>query len=165
MFQFGFSLHALMLLLATPIMLSLAIIDLKTMRLPLRLQHILLSIVVIDVLLQAYHAQSYNFAVSHLLGGALYWGIASILALVMSKALRKNALGGGDIRLFFIAGLWLGPVMLPDFMIISGLLGVLFAILMRRGPESAPFAFGPALLAALYVLLLLNGSIFLKFAV
>ncbi len=66
----------------------------------------------------------------------------------------KDALGLGDVKFVAVVGLWLGAASLPNFMVLSGVLGGVFGILWRRAGGAEAFPFGPALAAALYLCLL-----------
>lgn len=89
----------------------------------------------------------------------LYGGGAWLIGFVMTKFLGKAALGFGDVKFFAVAGLWLGWENLAVFCILSGAFGLVFALFWQhiRGEERFPF--GPALIAAFYILLLLPGSL------
>jgi prepilin signal peptidase PulO-like enzyme (type II secretory pathway) len=55
-----------------------------------------------------------------------------------------------------LAGLWLGFYFMPVFFICAGLLGILWGIVWRVFVGQSRFPFGPALIVALYICLLLN---------
>jgi leader peptidase (prepilin peptidase)/N-methyltransferase len=89
-------------------------------------------------------------------------GLGALLGLVIGVALRygfhllrgRHGLGLGDVKLFAVAGLWLGPLALLWFFIIGGALGALFGTLWRWRGGSAEFPFGPALCLSLFGLVL-----------
>ena len=83
-----------------------------------------------------------------LLSAALYGGGTLALSLVMDRVLRKDSLGGGDIKLFAVMGLYLGPIASLFALILACVLGLLFAWATRRG-AGTPFPFGPAIAAAI----------------
>ena len=71
-----------------------------------------------------------------LLGGGLF-----IISLVFDRVTGKEGLGGGDIKLFFAAGLYLGALRGLLCVIVSCLIGLLF-VLARRNQK---IPFGPAI--------------------
>ncbi|MCB1563729.1 MAG: prepilin peptidase [Alphaproteobacteria bacterium] len=89
----------------------------------------------------------------------LYGATAWLMGFVMTKFLGKAALGFGDVKFFAVSGLWLGWESLGVFCALSGFLGLVFALLWRRFKNEQYFPFGPALIAAFYILLLLPGSL------
>lgn len=74
------------------------------------------------------------------------------------RRLRGYAgIGGGDVRLFAVAGAWVGLAALPGVLFLSGIFGLLAAaFLVHRGwvawGDRIPFV--PALSAALWVVFL-----------
>jgi len=83
--------------------------------------------------------------------GLLAWGLGAIV----SKVLKKDALGFGDVKFFVVVGLWLGVMKLAYFAVLSGFLGVLFGLIWQKAGKGEVFPFGPALIMALFVLLFL----------
>ena len=66
-------------------------------------------------------------------------------------------MGGGDVRLFAVAGAWVGPASLPGVLLLSGIFGlVAAAALVRSGwlgwSDRIPFV--PALAAAIWIIFL-----------
>ena len=84
-----------------------------------------------------------------LLAGLIFGGGLLGLSLLMDRILKRDSLGGGDIKLFAVLGLYLGIVGTLFMTVLACLLGLLFAVLRRgRGGGSEPFPFGPAIAAA-----------------
>ncbi len=82
-------------------------------------------------------------------------GLGLFLGLLLHHGYRwlrkKEGLGLGDVKFFAVAGAWLGLVSFVPFLFLSGILGILTALLWRvlnRGPV---FPFGPALALALMI--------------
>lgn len=91
----------------------------------------------------------------HLLTGLAVSGGVYLLALLLSKVLKKESLGFGDVKLFAVMGLYLG--LLPSLfaLIISCVLGLLFN-LPRQRRSGEPFPYGPWIAAGLCVMLFLG---------
>ena len=85
-----------------------------------------------------------------------YVGLAAF-AVVVSFAIKKEAMGMGDFKLFAALGAWLGWQALPFTLFLAALLGLLFAAahrLLRGRGRGRRFAFGPCLALAGAVFLL-----------
>ena len=73
------------------------------------------------------------------------------LSLLFDRLTGKESLGGGDIKLFFMTGLYLNSVWeLLFYLILSCLLGLGLAALRK----SQRLPFGPAIAAACFVMIL-----------
>lgn len=89
----------------------------------------------------------------HVLSGLVYGAALLGVSLVLDKVLGRDSLGGGDIKLFAVVGLYLGFVGTLFAVILACAMGLLLVALRRaaRG-ESVPF--GPAIALATAVMLL-----------
>lgn len=158
---FGLSYELLFIIAASPFLFSLFFIDLKHMILPNQLVFILL---VIGVMRLFYFSavgvftQVEDLVIPYILGACLYavlpWGIG----WGMTKILKKESLGFGDVKFFFVSGIWLGLGALPYFMMLSGGLAVFYALALKMLNKGEQFPFGPALIASFYFLILFQGS-------
>ncbi len=74
----------------------------------------------------------------------------------MDFVLNKESLGGGDIKLFALLGLYFGFVETLFLIFLSCVTGLVFAVIYntRRGEGDGAFPFGPAIAAAAYVMLI-----------
>jgi leader peptidase (prepilin peptidase)/N-methyltransferase len=64
-----------------------------------------------------------------------------LLSLLMDRVLGKESLGGGDIKLFFMVSLYLGPMVGLLNLVLACLLGLVFTALRRANR----IPFGPAI--------------------
>lgn len=109
----------------------------------------------------AFHALPDNRADALLsagMGAVAGFGIAWLLRTVFQRLKGREALGFGDVKFFAVAGLWTGIDGLADFMMISGLAGIVFAAGWRLRGGDVVFPFGPALAAGLFGVMLLRAS-------
>ena len=90
-----------------------------------------------------------------ILAALLFGGGLLVISLVMDHLLGRDSLGGGDIKLFAVVGLYLG-ILGPLFtLMLSCILGLLFHLLSRAGEEEEKaFPFGPAIAVAAGAMLL-----------
>ncbi|MEO9223830.1 MAG: A24 family peptidase [Acidimicrobiales bacterium] len=123
--------------------LVLAIVDLRTYRLPDRLTFPMLygsGALVVVLSLVRHDAVRILYAAG---GSLLFFGFLGAMALISPKGM-----GWGDVKLGRLLGLWLGwlsPLLVVYALLIAGLVGVavgVVALVARRG-RSAPYPFGP----------------------
>ena len=103
------------------------------------------------------------------LTAALIGGFAVALALllvvlVMEKVLGREAMGGGDIKLIFMLGLFLGWQKNILCVLIACLLGIVTAVLTQKQREQNSedqriFPWGPSLAIAAYLTLLFGDAL------
>ena len=87
-------------------------------------------------------------AVAALVGGGIFWTLA---------LLTDGGIGGGDIKLVAVLGLWLGTAKLLDVVLISCIIGgisALILILTKQKDRKDFFAYGPYFsLSTIFILL------------
>lgn len=97
-------------------------------------------------------------AARQLLAALVFGGGMLGLSLLMDRILKKETLGGGDVKLFAVMGLYLGLIGSLFALLFSCVLGLLFARLLRRG-AGQPFPFGPAIAVSAAAMLLFGGGL------
>ena len=90
---------------------------------------------------------------SSVLAGVGCGGAMLLISLWLDKLLKKESLGGGDVKLFAVVGLYLGPVGVLFTVLLSCAAGLLFASARRRGGGQA-IPFGPSISLAAAAMLL-----------
>lgn len=84
-------------------------------------------------------------------GGVIGFGLPYIVTYLFYKIRGVIGLGGGDIKLFGILGLLLGPIGIVQNMFFSCALGSVIGILLiltKRMGKDKPMAFGPYIIVA-----------------
>lgn len=89
-----------------------------------------------------------------LIGGLAIGGGMLFLSLLFDHLLGKESMGGGDIKLFFMTSLYLGLLQGLFSLILSCIVGLVIAAVMRR--KRVPF--GPAISLAAFLSLLCGES-------
>ncbi|MDO4502439.1 MAG: prepilin peptidase [Coriobacteriia bacterium] len=90
-----------------------------------------------------------------LVGGVCMGGGILAFSLLFDKITGKQSLGGGDVKLLFVVGLFLGlPLSLLN-LIVSCVLGLVLAFGLKAKGKAFPF--GPAIAAATVLTLLFGG--------
>ena len=92
----------------------------------------------------------FSFNVKGILAGVTIAGSILILSMIMDRVLKKESMGGGDIKLFFVVGLYLGFYGSLFNLILACVLGLLLVVILKK--DRIPF--GPAIALATYVSLL-----------
>lgn len=144
----GPSLEAAFLMAALPLLAALALVDLRAYLLPdaLTLPLGLLGI-------------AHSPDAEHLAAAALYAALPWAVGWAMSRVLKRDALGLGDVKFCAAAGAWLGLSTLPAFFVGAGVAGLALGLAWRAAGRGEAFPFGPALIAATAVLLLFPVSL------
>ena len=93
-----------------------------------------------------------------LIAGAAFGIGILLLALLMDKLLKKNTLGGGDIKLIAACGLYLGVMKSLFMLVIACIVGLGMSIVLKKDSEMH-FAFGPAIAIATAFMLLAGGPL------
>ncbi|MBR4150364.1 MAG: prepilin peptidase [Firmicutes bacterium] len=85
-------------------------------------------------------------AATHLLAGLVFGGALLGLSLIMDKMLGRDSLGGGDIKLFAVAGLYPGFIGTLFTVIIACAVGLLAAVVLNgKNIKGKAFPFGPSI--------------------
>lgn len=160
-FIYGFTIELAFILLAIPFLMALFVIDLYHMILPNQLNLILGTLGltrVIYFISQDQHFNESSIALNYIGGAFLFALVPLVIKVLYEKFKQKNAMGMGDIKFFFVAGLWLGAAVLPQYMIMSGVLAIILGVFWQIIFDQKRFPFGPALVMSFYVMLLFQGS-------
>ena len=92
------------------------------------------------------------------LGALAVPGALLLLSLLLDRALGRESLGGGDIKLLFVLGLYMTWAEMLFLLLCACVLGLAWAL--RPGADrSAPLAFGPFLAAAWALTALFGGGV------
>lgn len=185
--QFAIGIQTLTYMLLLCVLLGLSLVDLETLTIPngfiiAGLTLWAVSVWFMQVPLWGFTVGSmltlyFGFGflpvfIDGLIGAVVIGGGILLLSLVFDKVTGRRSLGGGDIKLLFMVGLFLGLFSGLFNLLLSCIVGLLFSVLWRMsgGAETAgssqkndtrkdpkPFPFGPSIAAAT-VLTLFIGS-------
>jgi leader peptidase (prepilin peptidase)/N-methyltransferase len=89
-----------------------------------------------------------------LLSAVIFGGGLLGISLIMDKVLGRDSLGGGDIKLFAVVGLYLGIIGTLFTLLAACVLGLLMNAIIKRRDEDRAFPFGPAIAASAALMLL-----------
>jgi leader peptidase (prepilin peptidase)/N-methyltransferase len=141
--------------LLAPVLVSIIDIDLRYKIIPDSLNLAIFLIGVATLGINAVMAaQPVDFIMAQgapALGGAVVYGLCSLLLRQTAQAiLKREPMGLGDIKFFAAAGFWLGlnPNAAATLMFISGLTGIILALVWKKRTGEAEVPFGPSLIIA-----------------
>lgn len=156
--RFGISLEGLLALVFVTLLIPISVIDAQHYIIPnvLILTGLIFGFVIVSAI--AYQRADIWYLLTRLIG-AVGGGVALwLVAVVGSAVLRKKAMGGGDIKLMVLNGLFLGAwpeqAMVIAFSALSG--AIVGTILIVSGVKSrqSPIPYGPFLSGAAVLVLL-----------
>lgn len=98
---------------------------------------------------------SFESLANSLLGAFILGGTLLLLSILMDKILKKESLGGGDIKLFFMVGLYLGLILNFFNLILACFIGIIFVIVRK----SSMIPFGPSIALSTFICLLYGSKI------
>ena len=138
-YRYDVSVETLRYMLLSCILLGLSLVDLDSYEIPNRF--IVAGIVLWAVTIPFMETSIKGQVTTGLLGGICLGGGILSLSLFMDMVLKKESMGGGDIKLFFMLGLYLGPALGLLHLIISCFVGIFFVVILRKNK----IPFGPAI--------------------
>lgn len=91
-----------------------------------------------------------------IMSGIIYCVLFLLFSICMDRILKKESLGGGDIKLFGVMGLYLGFIGSLFAIWISCLLGLAIGLIRRKkgNPQMGQIPLGPAIAGATFLVLL-----------
>ena len=93
-----------------------------------------------------------DLLINALLGFAVAVGLF-VIVLICEKCMKKELMGGADLKLTAVLGLHFGPLPTIFLLIVADILGLTGAVIMKKG-FGKEFPFGPALALAAWITLL-----------
>ncbi len=138
---------------------SLSLVDLETMIIPDRF-HIVMIVVWAACLyfVPGFTKEALWHGAALLIYGAVMLGVS----LMMDKILKKDSLGGGDIKLIAVCALYLGPVNMLFALIGACVIGLVFVLIRRirkKDGEGKAFPFGPSIALSCGIFCLYGGAL------
>ena len=146
---FGLSPETLETCLLFSILLAVALIDLDSMEIP---NGLLIAGAAVFIAFLLFHEDPLRRLIGGLIGGVALGGALLVISLVMDKVLGRESLGGGDIKLFALLGLFTGLAVGLLLVILACFIGLIFAWAGKA--KGRPFPFGPAVALAAWPALL-----------
>ena len=159
--KYGLSVETLRLSVFSCVLLALSLVDLESYEIPdsFLLFGAVWWLVTIPLLVWKSGQTDGSFSVKTelaqgLLGGILIAGGLLAVSLLFDKLLGKESMGGGDIKLLFVTGLYLGPWSNLLNLILACVVGLVFVVGMKQ--KKIPF--GPSIAISAYLCLLFGSQ-------
>ena len=149
---FGLSLHTLSLMVLCSCLFCLSLVDLDTQLIPHRFLIIPAVVRLAELLLDG----GISALLSPVLTGLMLGGGILVLSLIMDKILKKDTMGGGDIKLLALLGLYFTASECLLLLISACVIGIVMAVILVNAKSDAAFPFGPALSLAAWITLLIG---------
>ena len=155
--RYDVTLQSVQYLILTVLLLAIALVDYDTGLIP----DGLLAAIAVDwlVFLPFLNGGAlWKNVLRGLAGGAAAFLPLLLLVLLMDRVLKRESMGGGDLKLFLVAGLFFSWQCVLFLLILSCVLGVVFGLVSGKtagdaeNPKAFPFA--PAIAAGVYLSLL-----------
>lgn len=164
--HYGVTLEALEMCVLMSLLLCLSLTDIDDFIIPnvlivIGIINRLAYILVMDLVGGFQLAGFFADCIWTLVGGLCVAVPLLLITFVVDRLMHKSTMGGGDIKLFFLIGLyftWQESLLLVIF---ACLIGIVFAIVFLKGRFSRdkPFPFGPSISIATWVTSLFGLSI------
>lgn len=135
------------------ILLGLALVDIDSYEIP---DGFIIAGIVWWIVTMPFMNTSVSYQLKNgLIGGIAIGGGILLFSLIMDNVLKKESMGGGDIKLFFMLGLYMGPALSLFNLIVSCFVGILMVVILRKNR----IPFGPAIVGASFISLLWGADI------
>lgn len=158
LYHFGLTLEFLLALAFIAVLLPISVIDVRHYIIPnvLIATGLVLGLTIVCAI--AYQRADVWYLLTRLIGAVAGWLVLWLIAVIGSAVLRKKAMGGGDIKLMALIGLFLGAwpelAMVIGFSAFGG--AIVGSALIISGVKSrqSPIPYGPFLAGAAVLVLL-----------
>ena len=84
-----------------------------------------------------------------ILSGIFLFGVMYLIMIIGNKTLKKESLGGGDIKMMFVFGLILDPLLGTLAIFLGSLIALPTSLVLLKKQKERVIPFGPFLLLAL----------------
>ncbi len=143
-YNFGFSYQLLIALGMISLLMIIVVSDLTYLIIP---DEVLIVASIYFFLIQIL-SLGFKGAFFHLLTGILLFTIMYSVMLIGNKVLKKESMGGGDIKMMFVFGLVLDPLLGTLTIFLGSLLALPMSLYLMKKNNEKVIPFGPFLLLA-----------------
>ncbi len=158
--RYDLSLDTLQFLVLTVILLAVALVDLDIAIIPDSfIVAGILNCLAFAVIKGIKNGNVFSNAVKAIINGLIIAVPLFIIVLIMDKVLKKESMGGGDIKLFFMISMYFNWKYNLFTIFLSCILGIIFTIIfsnIKAGDNENPmaFPFGPSISAGAFISML-----------
>lgn len=155
LWRFGLTVHTLCAAVLCSCLFCLSLVDLETQIIPDRFLVIPAVVRIVELLAEG----GFSALLSGVWPGLVIGGGVLILSLIMDKVLKKDTMGGGDIKLLAVLGMFLSFPECLLMVMIACVIGIVMASVLMKVNSETPFPFGPALSLAAWITLLAGSGV------
>lgn len=160
LWRFGLTLHFVSTMVYCSCLFCLSLVDLEIQIIPNRFLIISAAIRILQLIVE----EDLPGILIALIPGVVLGGGMLILSLIMDKILKKDTMGGGDIKLLAVMGLYLSgyPNCIAEGLLIllfASVIGIIMGSIMTKAKSDSVFPFGPALAVSAWLTLLFGDYI------
>jgi len=150
--RFGLTFDTVTHLILVSCLLALSLVDLDIQIIPDRFLAIPAAFRLVQLIIE-------GRLISGILPALIFGGGLLLLSLVMDKVLGKDSMGGGDIKLMALLGLFFSAPECLLLLILACVAGIAIASILMKIRDDTPFPFGPALSLAAYATMLFGEKV------
>ena len=147
-YSFGFSYQLLIALGMISLLMTIVVSDLTYLIIP---DEILIVASIYFLVIQ-FLDLGLKGAIRHLLSGVFLFTIMYTVMLIGNKAFKKESMGGGDIKMMFVFGLVLEPLLGTLSIFLGSFIALPISLILLRNQDEKQIPFGPFLLIALAII-------------
>lgn len=116
-------------------------------------------VTLISAVLIRYISSGASVTLKFIISGVIMFAIMLLIKFIGDKILKKESLGGGDIKLVGVIGICIG--LMPSFisLALASVFGLIFALFAKSDNKAGIVPFGPFLLLAALVCLYFEGPL------
>jgi len=151
--KFGLTIYTIEYLILVSLMLAISFADLEDFIIP---DSFIVLGLINRIVFIGLSSDIKGAAISSIIGAFSITVPLILLVIVMEKILKREAMGGGDIKLVFMLGSYVSIAEGLLAVLISCVVGIVFAVISKRTNEQFPF--GPSLCIG-YLVSMLYGSV------
>lgn len=155
LWRFDFTFHTVCAAVLCSCLFCLSLVDLETQIIPHRFLLIPAIVRAAELLLEG----GFPGLLGGILPGVAIGGGVLVLSLVMDKILKKDTMGGGDIKLLAVLGMFFSFPECLLLVLIACVIGIVMASVLMKVNSETPFPFGPALSIAAWITLLIGSPL------
>ena len=116
--------------------------------------------VIIWAAYELFRFEGRDVVIRHIAAGLVFGGGMLAVSLVLDRVTGRDTLGGGDIKLLAVTGLYLGFIGTLFALMIACICGLLFNVIANKSSEKgSAFPFGPWIAAGTAMMLLYGGPL------
>lgn len=150
LWRFDLTVHTLSAAVLCSCLFCLSLVDLDTQIIPDRFLVIPAAVRIIELLAEG----GFSALIGGIWPGLVIGGGVLVLSLVMDKVLKKDTMGGGDIKLLAVLGMFLSFPECLLMVMFACVIGIAMAAILMKVDAETAFPFGPALSIAAWLTML-----------